>query len=1247
MIDIDLYRFRIGTYSPKCSKGLKPMSDNGQVTYSGGCISEEGGTLFLFYLFYMVFILYTVTVGMAMCTEIDIKLVNYRTSITETYPKILKSVSMYSNSIVAIITCRIMIINFNITSSKFFKNHVISLTLFLNIFRLLGNICQRKLDLYTFLCNFISVASKYFKRKIHIINNKTIYSNLSAINLQFSLHYLKTHCVNIATKIIINAIVWISFMNLVLVIIANPSITNPGPRNNNNNNINNNNSPHKASIEQLQVFYQNVQGLIPIAHLNNPNPSLNVTKLLELQSYIYYNKPDIVVLNETWLKPNICNDEILPSDSYNVFRLDRSLKSHPTDPMDPKKYHKNGGGVLIATRADLSVTVKQINIKCAAEILGVQLNFSNGQKFIVCTLYRVGTLGIENYAKVESYLQTICKRRGINNIVVLGDMNLNKTNWTTLNSTCDTEQSFLDLFSDLALTQIINQPTHIKGNTLDIVLTKLPQSISNMKILDIDVVCKSDHNPISFNLKAKISRTKSHTRQIYNFSKANWTGLNEDLAKVNWRQKLHNTGNIEHIWMQFKNALFENINKHIPKIKIRSEFQPPWFDSETYELCRKKERLRAKFKCTRSDECYIKFSSCRRELKQLIKQKMNDNFSDDCSSDHINKKFWSYVKSSNNTHRIPNSVNYNGCHRTDSAEQAELFNKFFYDQFSDESTYDIPIDDCNLNNQLFNIQFDHMEICKLLRQINPNKAHGPDGIHGMILKKCAATLSYPLSTLFRASYNSGQIPNDWKLANVVPIHKKGSKNSVENYRPISLTSLVMKQYEKIIRVELMTICENKIQDCQHGFLPYKSCTTQMINFTDSLAVSLNENCHIDVIYFDFAKAFDTVNHDLLLQKLKYLYNVDGPLIRFLINYLKDRKQQVVVGNSVSSICNVNSGVPQGSIIGPILFVLFINDISENLSEGSNLALYADDTKLWREIQSTRDHEILQNDILSLQTWARKNKMKFHPSKCHVLPISRKRLPPVDKRFRYHLNGIELDYCSSETDLGVIVTSKLNFTDHCNKLYSKATARLGLNKRTCHFITNSQCKRKIYLTMVRSLFEHCSVIWRPHNQTTKDKLENVQKRAVKWILDEEYKSYSDLEYLLRCKQLNFLPLDQKFLYNDLLLFHKAINSLSPVKLPDYLYFFRGNSRLRSTHLDPLSLVSKITPKICAKYHEKSISGTECKIFENSYFYRSHLSWNKLPLEIRETTIHCSFKTKLRKYLWDEALRLTLLKSIENQ
>ena len=281
-----------------------------------------------------------------------------------------------------------------------------------------------------------------------------------------------------------------------------------------------------------------------------------------------------------------------------------------------------------------------------------------------------------------------------------------------------------------------------------------------------------------------------------------------------------------------------------------------------------------------------------------------------------------------------------------------MFNTFFSDQFSDPSLYNIPID--YLPEPNGGLEITQQKVRKLLLNMNPNKSPGPDGISGKVLKNCADSISYPLTLIFRTAYNTGQIPKEWKMANVVPVHKKGSKVCVENYRPISLTCLVMKLFEKLIRDELMLRCNHLLNEKQHGFLPQKSCTTQLIPFCDSLAVSLNQACRTDVVYFDFAKAFDSVSHDIILHKLKYQFGIDGTLLKFIVNYLQGREQCVAIGGCKSAHRPVTSGVPQGSILGPLFFVLFINDMMECVSEGTNIALYADDTKLWRACPDARE-----------------------------------------------------------------------------------------------------------------------------------------------------------------------------------------------------------------------------------------------------------------------------------------------------
>ena len=520
-------------------------------------------------------------------------------------------------------------------------------------------------------------------------------------------------------------------------------------------------------------------------------------------------------------------------------------------------------------------------------------------------------------------------------------------------------------------------------------------------------MCASDHYPIYFDIKANVRLRRKHgfKRIIQNFKRADWNSLNIDLNEINWHRIL-SSPDIEVCWSNFVREVNQCCDRHIPKVTIKDGFQPPWFDSDVFDKCREKERIRIDLKKCRSQSgntnnenrepsnvesgspqspspqeiaLEIKFKAARREVNRLIRNKMRANFSSNESENTITKKFWSYVKATSNSHRIPETVYYNELHRSNPEDQANLFNNFFYEQFSSASKYDIRIN----YNMDFNIEFNEHNVYSLLRKLDPNKAPGPDNIHGKVLKHCAKSLAKPLTILFQTSYYTCKMPADWKTANVVPVYKKGCKNNVCNYRPISLTSLVMKVYERVIRSELLPKVIDKIDSRQHGFLPQKSCETQLIPYYEMLAKNMNSRSRTDVIYFDFAKAFDSVNHDIILEKLKYSFGIDGLLLKFFVEYLNERYQRVVVNGKLSTNLTVRSGVPQGSILGPILFVLFINDIVDNVSSGSGICLYADDTKLYREIKSPEDSHTLQADINKLSSWAQTNEMEFSPPQMQI------------------------------------------------------------------------------------------------------------------------------------------------------------------------------------------------------------------------------------------------------------------------
>ena len=327
---------------------------------------------------------------------------------------------------------------------------------------------------------------------------------------------------------------------------------------------------------------------------------------------------------------------------------------------------------------------------------------------------------------------------------------------------------------------------------------------------------------------------------------------------------------------------------------------------------------------------------------------------------------------------------------------------------------------------------------------------------------------------------------------------------------------------------------NILSKRQHAFRKYHSCETQLINVIDDWAKSLDDKKQIDIFILDFEKAFDTVPHELLKSKL-FKYGVSNQVLNWIHAFLTDRKQTVIVNGTKSDVAAVKSGVPQGTVLGPILFLAHINDIAECVT--SDIRLFADDCVCYREIKNQDDCLLLQRDIDNLGKWAKTWGMRFQPVKCNIMRLVRKRNVIV---FNYTLDGTNLELLSSIKYLGITITNDLNWNKHIQDICNKACKTLGLLRRNLHFCTQD-VKLVAYKALVRPVLEYASTAWDPHQSILEDKLEKVQKQAARFISSNYIYEPGIMTKLLH--DLNLPPLSERRRQKRLILFFKGLNNLA--------------------------------------------------------------------------------------------------------
>lgn len=441
----------------------------------------------------------------------------------------------------------------------------------------------------------------------------------------------------------------------------------------------------------------------------------------------------------------------------------------------------------------------------------------------------------------------------------------------------------------------------------------------------------------------------------------------------------------------------------------------------------------------------------------------------------------------------------------------------------------------------------------------------------------------------------------------MPVFKKGSKTKANNYRPISLTSQLVKILESIIRSKMIQfLMENNIvTHYQHGFVLKKSCFTNLLVAFEDWTAAVDSGYGVDVIYLDFSKAFDSVPHLRLIEKLKG-YGIGGNLLQWLRSFLQGRHQRVVLNGIQSQWSEVFSGVPQGSVLGPLLFVLYINDIAENIH--CKLGAFADDTKIYTIIESVCDTMNLQRDVDSMQEWSKTWLLNLNLEKCKVMHIGNTFKTSYTMQSSSSLvtgSSAVLTEVDSEKDLGIWTTSTLKPSLHCDKAAASATKVLGMLKRTFP-VFSRELFVFLYKTYVRPLMEYCVQLWSPYLSRDIDALEKVQRRATKLV-----KPLAKLSYESRLKELKIYSLYCRRQRGDLIETYKLLNGYYDV---DWNMFFTP-SPLQNT-----------------RGHQMKLYKKSSKLILRSNFFTQRVInlWNSLPSSVVSATTVSMFKQRLDEH-----------------
>lgn len=905
----------------------------------------------------------------------------------------------------------------------------------------------------------------------------------------------------------------------------------------------------------LQLKYQNVRGLR--------------SKLVNFMTSLQSSNEDIIGVTETWLNDSIHDAELCQS-GFQVFRRDRDYNRLHTD---------RGGGCLLAVREGMAVTrIEKFETTLDfLEDLWVKVELGHDRFLYICVTYISTVSNRLSYAAQKNlYLKfsekVIENMQCINHdslVFFMGDYNCPGISWTPTGRVMSPDHvsgAGAEILMDaIALNNLMqfNPVVNTNGSHLDLVFSNIEHDSINIIRSADPLVDEDDYHPtllIVVRTEHKHLIEKQH--KLRNFRKANYESINNKIGNIDW--SVLNNMNISDASEFFYGSINKIIEEDVPKIRSLGKF-PIWYDKKLIQLVKTKERAHKKYKQSNLRSDYSVFQNLRRTFKKKCNKRYKEYI---CEVQKVTpnniKKFWSFTKAHKKTNTYPSAFKNDVAMATAPRDICNMFSASFQCNFKasrnivnnlNNDRRSVPC-----SNMIENFCFSPEEVGNVIMKIDNNKNGGPDGIPNIFLRQTHNTISIPLAHIFNNSLSVGVCPERFKESFMVPIYKSGNKSEVKNYRPVSILNAFSKIFEKLIHDRLFGLIKHLISRKQHGFVANRSTVSNLVSFTSFVANALADRSEVHTIYTDFSKAFDRVNIKILLNKL-HQFGIRGRLFKWFQSYLTNRKTRVAFNGHVHHPFMPPSGVPQGSVLGPLLFIIFINDLPIRLKM-ENL-LFADDLKLFARVNNINDAMNLQNDIDRLIVWCESNDLDLNIDKCFVVKYHRK-ISPMN--FEYRMSNKALTEVTQIKDLGVFFDCKLKFNVHISHIVRKAYQMLGFVMRMCKDFVNLSCMFSLYSTLVRSVLEYASVVWNPFRKNQVLEVERIQKKFSLFMSKKTYTPYMD--YKIRLHIHGLISLEGRREKSDVIFLFKILNNIIDTDMLQSISF--GVPRLNARFAIPFRI-----------------------------------------------------------------------------